>query len=720
MVRAHHILFASYAVAVVYGAEERAALNPIRKVVNLLQNMQQKIQDEGAREAELFKKFDCYCKTGRGDLAGSIGAAEDKIPAVSSDIEGAEAKLDGAKSTLKKAQADRSAAKTAMAEATSLRGKEAKTFAEFKADHDANIAAIAKAVAAVEKGATGGFLQTPAAQVVQRAVTKVDLGEAAQEEVFAFLSQRAGYAPQSGEITGILKQMGDTMAASLADGTATEEDAIATYEGLLAAKKKEIAALTATVESKTEEIGELGVSLVEMKEDLSDTQAALAQDKKFLAELESGCSTKAAEWKERSKTRAEELLALADTIKVLNDDDALELFKKTLPSASASLLQVQQGTSSVRANALAMLRSAKRTAATADRPELELLVLALAGKEHSSGGFGKVIKMIDEMVALLGKEQQEDEDKKAHCAEQLDLTDDQKKALERTISDEDAAIEAAKEAIATLTKELAALTAGIQALDKAVADATAQRKAENAEFKDLVASDTAAQELLGHAKNRLYKFYNPKLYKPPPQVELSAEDRIYSNQGGELVTAAPGGIAGTGIAVFAQVFMHSQHQDAPAPPPETWGAYATKSQENNGVIAMIDLLVADLQKEITEAETQEKDSQAEYEEMMKDSAAKRTADSESLTQKGEAKAQTEAELQGHSKARAEGVAELMATMKVISSLHAECDWLLQYYDARKEARSGEVDSLKKAKAILSGADYSLLQRSRSHAFLGKA
>jgi len=62
----------------------------------------------------------------------------------------------------------------------------------------------------------------------------------------------------------------------------------------------------------------------------------------------------------------------------------------------------------------------------------------------------------------------------------------------------------------------------------------------------------------------------------------------------------------------------------------------------------------------------------------------------------------------------------MATMKVISSLHAECDWLLQYYDARKEARSGEVDSLKKAKAILSGADYSLLQRSRSHAFLGKA
>jgi len=725
MAPSKRIFFALSALASVHGAEERSSLNPIRKVVNLLQNMQKKIEEEGAREAQLFEKFSCYCKTGRGDLAATIGAAEDKIPAVSSDIDEGEAKLAGAQSTVKKAQADRSAAKAAMAEATALRGKEAKTYSEFKSDHETNIAAISKAVDSIEKGAYGSFLQTPAALVVQRAVSKVNLGESSQEEVFAFLSQRNGYAPQSGEITGILKQMGDTMAATLADGTATENDAIATYNGLIAAKKKEVASLTSTIESKTQQIGELGVSLVQMKEDLSDTEAALRQDKAFLAELEKGCATKAAEWEERSKTRADELLALADTIKVLNDDDALELFKKTLPSASASFLQVQREMSSVRDRAVALLRSAKTSVASTDRPGIELLVLALAGKERSTGGFGKVIKMIDDMVALLGKEQQEDEEKKADCGQQLDLTDDQKKALERKVSDEEAAVEAAKEAIATLTKELAATEAGIQALDKAVADATAQRKAENAEFKDLMASDTAAQELLAHAKNRLFQFYNPKLYKPPPQVELSAEDRIYSNEGGELVTAAPGGIAGTGIAVFAQVSMHSHDQDAPAPPPDTWGAYATKSQEKNGVLAMIDLLVKDLQKEMTEAETQEKESQSEYEEMMKDSAAKRTADSESLTEKGGAKAHTEAALQAHSEARAQGVAELMATMKVISSLHAECDWLLQYYDARKEARSGEVDSLKKAKAVLSGASFSLLQKNmlqktRSLSFLGKA
>merc|ERR1719221_1423081 len=133
--------------------------------------------------------------------------------------------------------------------------------------------------------------------------------------------------------------MGDEMAASLKEATSTEEGGIKTYGGLMAAKKKEVEALTATVEAKTAQIGELGVSIVTMKEDIADTQEALGDDKTFLAELEKSCSTKTAEWEERSKTRSEELVALADTIKVLNDDDALELFKKTLPGASASLLQ---------------------------------------------------------------------------------------------------------------------------------------------------------------------------------------------------------------------------------------------------------------------------------------------------------------------------------------------------------------------------------------------
>merc|ERR1719350_1781766 len=189
--------------------------------------------------------------------------------------------------------------------------------------------------------------------------------------------------------------------------------------------------------------------------------------------------------------------------------------------------------------------------------------------------------------------------------------------------------------------------------------------------------------------------------------------------GGELSTAAPSGIAGTGIAVLSQVSLHRQHKDAPAPPPATWKAYATKSGENNGVIAMMDLLIGDLDKEMTEAETDEKNSQSDYEQMMKDSAAKRTSDSKALTAKGSAKADTEAALQAHTEQKADGSKELMATMKYISSLHAECDWLLQYFDARKEARADEVESLKNAKAVLSGADYALLQTQRGFLSLAR-
>merc|ERR1740122_436596 len=134
---------------------------------------------------------------------------------------------------------------------------------------------------------------------------------------------------------------------------------------------------------------------------------------------------------------------------------------------------------------------------------------------------------------------------------------------------------------------------------------------------------------------------------------------------------------------------------------------------------MIDLLIKDLAKEITEAETDEKNSQADYEQMMKDSAAKRTTDSKTLAAKGSAKADMEAELQAHTEHHADGARELVATEKYISSLHAECDWLLQYFDVRKAARAGEVESLKKAKAVLSGADYALLQQRARH-FLGRS
>merc|ERR550537_1646341 len=121
-------------------------------------------------------------------------------------------------------------------------------------------------------------------------------------------------------------------------------------------------------------------------------------------------------------------------------------------------------------------------------------------------------------------------------------------------------------------------------------------------------------------------------------------------------TNAPGGIAGTGVAVLSQV--------APPPPPETYGAYQKKGEESSGVIAMIDLLIKDLAKQITEMETEEKLAQEDYEKFMADSAEKRALDTQTLVAKE---------------------AEAMATMEQIKSLHLECDWLTKNYDIRKEA-----------------------------------
>merc|ERR1719217_655331 len=127
------------------------------------------------------------------------------------------------------------------------------------------------------------------------------------------------------------------MNADLAEAMANENAAIKAYEELMAAKEKEVAALTKSIEEKMVRLGQLQVEIVEMKEDLDDTSKALLEDKKFLADLAKNCKTKTKEHEENMKLRSEELLALADTIKILNDDDALELFKKTLPGASAFL-----------------------------------------------------------------------------------------------------------------------------------------------------------------------------------------------------------------------------------------------------------------------------------------------------------------------------------------------------------------------------------------------
>lgn len=158
---------------------------------------------------------------------------------------------------------------------------------------------------------------------------------------------------------------------------------------------------------------------------------------------------------------------------------------------------------------------------------------------------------------------------------------------------------------------------------------------------------------------------------------------------------------------------------APPPPPETFGAYAKKTGESTGVIALIDSLSNDLKKDIQAAEMEEKDSQEEYEELMADSQKKRAADAKSITTKEQNKAEVDGVAETASENLESSNAELNATKQYIANLHKSCDFLVENYDFRKEARATEVDALGKAKAVLKGADYSLIQTRSAKTLLSR-
>jgi len=408
-------------------------------------------------------------------------------------------------------------------------------------------------------------------------------------------------------------------------------------------------------------------------------------------------------------------VAIAETIKILNDDDALDLFKKTLPSPS--LLQIANREKEVRAQALAALKKMRDPSGS---PDLSLISMALRGKKV---GFEKVLKMIDELVGQLAKEQEDDDAQLKWCSAEFDTSEDTEKDLKRRISGLETKISETETGIAELTDALAVLKKGIKDTDKAVEEATTQRKDEHKEFVASAAENNAALQLLDVAKNRLNKFYNPNLYVAPTQRPLTEEEKIYVNSGGadpriaEAEAAGPpGGIAGTGVTVFAQTRMRAR--DAPPPPPETVDAYAKK--DASGPVALIDKLKRDLEMEVAAAERDEAEAQKDYEEFMSDSVAKRTADSKSITEKESQKAGLEADLMAAKDIKKEKSDELYATEEYIMQLHGSCDFLMKNFDLRKKARADESESLKRAKAVLSGADFSFAQAGVKKHFLSKS
>jgi len=689
--------------------------NPMRRVITLLQDMQKEVEAEGEKEKKLYDNFMCFCKNSNKELSAGGSGAKGQIEKLSAQLEEEQAEKSQISQELIQHKKDRADAQNDLAKAKSIREREHEEYVAQTGEQNKNIQDIKAAITALEKGmGATAFAQLPAVSVIKRMVSGIDVTDA--QNVMSFLSQSGDYVPQGGQIVGIMKNMLDDMDKNLNGAVSEEERAAAAYADLKDSKEKEIAAASEAIEDKTKRSGELAVSVVQTQNALDDAGAELGDTQKFLANLSVQCDEKTKEWQERSETRHQEITAIGEAISVLNDDDALDVFKSTIPSPSLAsvserryrFLQAKQESASPLAKARTLVNSASEMYRSSKA--LNLLSFSLSSKLKSlekQGGvdFAVVTKMIDDMVTLLGKEQADDTKHKNWCEAEFDKSSDDGKAAqekidslascEQEISDE---IASTKDSIATLQQE-------IQELDQSVATATAQRKQEHSEYTETMTMTEAAIQLIEKAKNRLNKFYNPNLYKAPAKRELTQEEKLYADAGrGEWnATPAPQGIAGTTQTVFIQL-----HKFMVAPPaaPETFGAYQKKDGKSKGVIALMDMLQKDLEKDMTEAEHNEKTAQKDYAELTSDAQATRAQDSKSITDKESNKAKLEGKLQEVKSQSVMTADELNQVRNYVAELHSSCDFITQNFDLRKQARTNEVESLKNAKAVLSGANYS--------------
>jgi len=675
--------------------------NPIRKVVTLMQNMQKEVEAEGEKEKELHEKFLCYCKSSGASLTKENEDASASIDELSAKLKSETAEKSQITQELADHKTDREQAKADLDEATSLREKEAGEFAAMKADSEVNIASMASAIPAIEKGMSGAaLLQMPKCHKLKQLVsasTTVDAMD--QRDLLAFLeggSSSDEYSPGAGQILGILKQMKDEFEANLKEAVESEDSALAGFAELKASKEKEIEVATESIETKMGRSGELAVSIIQAKDGLEDSTAAVADTQKALDSLSKQCAAKEKEYSMATKDRADEVAALSAAIGVLNDDDALDVFKKAVPAAmiqedATAFLQKSSRHASRAVKAQAILASA---AAKSHSPQLNLMLTSLKSKIRlgiTSGAhkFEEIVKMIDDMIVLLGKQQDEDDKMKEWCRVEFDKAEDEEAASKTEVGRLEASVAEVTDAIATLGDELKVLDKEIVDLDYTVAEATLQRKEEHAAYVAAVQMQEAAIALIGKAKGKLEKFYKPALVqKPRPAPKKSQDDDDQD---------------GLGLLSFAQVKVHSWSlEDAmDSSDSSATNKASQRAAKSGGVMALMDSIIQDTKMAMKDSEFGEKTAQDDYAEVMADAQSNRATDSKAVTDKTAAKADLEAKLVTEKEGFANAQSALLGVGKLIADLHAQCDFIVENYEMRKEARATESDSLKNAKAQLS-------------------
>merc|ERR1719231_290099 len=329
-----------------FAAAAELGANPIRKVVTMLQDMQKTVEEEGKKEQDMFDKFMCYCSGGEGAPEASIKEGQAQIEQLTAAIERGTAEKSQLDQDVATHKSDREAAEKTIKESTAMREKEAAEYATASGDMKSNMNAIDGALESLKKGLSASLLQTGVGALLRNVVkTSPAVRNSEREMLLSYLETGSGLEGGSDQIIGIVEQMKETYAEDLAETEAKEAEAKATYQTLMTSKKAEIEAAGKAIETKTARSGTVAVETVQAKADLEKTQKAVEEDTEFKANLKKTCAIKQKQWDERCKLRAQEIQAISDTIEMMNSDDALELFKKTLPAASASALVQTAATS---------------------------------------------------------------------------------------------------------------------------------------------------------------------------------------------------------------------------------------------------------------------------------------------------------------------------------------------------------------------------------------
>jgi chromosome segregation ATPase len=673
---------------------------PVSKVITLLKDMLKQLEKEADQDEEIYDKMACWCETNDKEKTKAIADAERRIKELEVKIEEDTALSARLTAEIAKHKEEVATAEKALDEATAIRQKE---IADFNAEEKGLLEAISALSSAVEvlskhhatEEAKDGeaMLQIPPTRMNEIAMTLQKLMlvqadklkgvltpsqrraassfvQAPQDYFDATPTFKQSYAPQSGEIFGILRQMKEEFEKDLKDAQDKETQAQKAYEDLKAAKEAEIAAGKEQIATKTQEVADTDERLAHNKEDLDDTKSSLSADQQFLMMLKEKCSMTDKEWEERQKTRSMEMEAVSKALAILSGDDAHDLFTRTFnPAETASgagtaFLQSRSKANSERRDAASKLLT--DAAEKLHSPRLSSLAVRVR-----LDAFERVKKAIDDMIAALTQEKADEIKHKDFCTDELNENQLQTEKKERDKSDAETKIEELEMKIKKLAEEIEALKAEIAEMQVQLKRAGEDREAANKDFQLTIADQRETQKLLKAAMGVLEDFYGKQE-----------------------------------AAAAASAFVQGKRQEPVGPPPPPGFKEYSKSAASGGVMQMIAQIVEDAKAMEKQALAAEQESQDAYESFVVETNASINKKAKEIVNKSEEKAKTEGELVKTKEILEEIMTELESLSNYNAQLHKSCDFVLKNFDLRQTARDEEIEALRQAKAILSGAKFS--------------